>query len=217
MLLIAGIDPGLTGAIAIYDADADRLIAVWDIPTFKEKVGASERRRLDVKGLKTLLHTAELMGVAMVGIEKVQGWGGKGQSASAGFQFGYVFGKIESAVEDVFSLWNDFPFVSARPDVWKLRDKVPKDAKAIAKMAKVAFPGHGYRFYGPKGAPLHDRAEAALLARYFARRVWPMLQIAPSYKVGEISPATAEELASVKPLVVGLAAPRPKRKPRKTK
>lgn len=169
MLLIAGIDPGLTGAIAIYDRDADKLVGVWDIPTVKELISGRQRRRLDMPALHLHMTVLGQWNVALIGIEKVQGWGGKDQSASAAFQFGYVYGKIESAAEIVA------PVADVRPDVWKMREKVPGDAEAIVKMASEAFPEHAGRFVGPKGGPLHDRAEAALLSRYFARRIWPTL------------------------------------------
>lgn len=166
MLLIAGIDPGLTGAIAIYDRDADKLIGVWDIPTVKEYISGRQRRRLDMAKLRELFDLVAVFGVSLIGIEKVQGWGGEDQSASAAFQFGYVYGKIESAAEIVA------PVKDVRPDVWKMREKVPKAEKAIVAMAQAVFPNLAHRFEGPKGGPLHDRAEAALLARYFAQKIY---------------------------------------------
>ena len=195
MLHIAGIDPGLTGAVAVYDRDADKLIGVWDIPIFKEQVGRTERRRLDMPALRDLFTLLQTFDIKLIGIEKVQGWGGKGQSASAAFQFGYVYSKIESAAEIAA------PVAHARPDVWKMREKVPKDERAIAKMACEAFPEHAARFAGPKGAPLHDRAEAALLARYFARRVWPMWSTKGSIDDVEVVD-TAKLAAVAKPVGV---------------
>jgi crossover junction endodeoxyribonuclease RuvC len=205
MLLIAGIDPGLTGAVAIYDRDADKLIGVWDIPTVKELISGRQRRRLDMAKLRELFDLVAMFGVALIGIEKVQGWGGEDQSASAAFQFGYVFAKIESEAERIA------PVVNARPDLWKMREKVPNDSAAIVKMAIEAFPGVD-RFYGSKGGLLHDRAEAALLARYFARRVWPMWSTKGS--IDDLEVVDTGKLAAItkKP-----AKPKGKRGKRKTK
>jgi len=81
-------------------------------------------------------------------------------------QFGEVFGRIMALAEAAA------PFVDGpAPSVWKLREKVPLDPEAIVKKAETEFPGFAHMFYGPKGGPLHDRAEAAFLARYAARKV----------------------------------------------
>lgn len=170
MLLVAGIDPGLTGAIAIYNRDADMLVSIGDIPTVKVKIGAASRNRLDVPKLRAhLAMLRDMFDVQLICVEKVQGYGGKDQSASAAFQFGEVFGRIMTLAEEIA------PVEAPAPAVWKLREKIPLDAEAIVKKAEAEFPYLAALFRGPKKGPLHDRAEAAFLARYAARRIWPIL------------------------------------------
>lgn len=173
MLLIGGVDPGRTGALALWDADADAPVAVYDLPNYKVQIGKKTRTHLDQLEMDRLFAVVGMMGVRMIGVEKVQGYGGKRQSASAAFQFGYTYAKIESAAQNICDVHY------ASPAVWKLNDKIPLDGKAIVKMADAAFPAFADRFHGPKGGPYHDRAEALFLARYFARRVWPSVQMRP--------------------------------------
>lgn len=183
MLLVAGIDPGLSGAIAIYDQEADALCAVWDIPTVKVQIGGSTRKRLDMAELRGMFDTMVVMDVKLIVIEKVQGYGE--QNAAASFAFGEVFGRIMSLAETVA------PCNTPTPGVWKLREKVPLDAKAIVAKAETEFSAHVALFRGPKNGPLHDRAEAAFMARYAARRIWPTLNT--SYAVGDTLAVVAGE------------------------
>lgn len=173
MLLIAGIDPGTTGALAVYDADAGKLLDVWPLPMIAVKVGKTTRHRLLEEEVKALFRCIAFMGVKMIGIENVQGgnFQGRKQSAAGAFQFGYTFGVLTMAAEMV-----DIMHTAASPAVWKLREQVPKDPKAIVRMADKEFPEHKAKFHGPKGGSYHDIAEACFLSRYFARNIWPSMQ-----------------------------------------
>lgn len=170
MLLIAGIDPGLRGAIAVYDFESDKVVALWDIPAYAIVVGGKTRRELDVTELRAIFDVIKIMGVRLIGIERVQGYGGKGQSASAAFTFGNVYGTIRTLAESTTQI------AGASPAVWKLSDKVSNHPEAIVKKAEIEFPEWAHMFRGAKGGPLHDRAESAFLSRYFARRIWPTMQ-----------------------------------------
>lgn len=168
MLFVAGIDPGLSGAIAIYDQETDRLVAVWDTPTVKMQIGGGTRKRLNMPELRGMFDTLIVMDVKLICLERVQGYGGKEQSASGAFQFGEVFGRMMTLAEEVS------PVDAPAPSVWKMREKVSTNEEAIVKKAEAEFPTFAHLFRGPKGGPLHDRAEAAFLARYAARKIWPM-------------------------------------------
>lgn len=173
MLLIAGIDPGVTGALAVYDYDADKLLDVWPLPNYQIKVGKQTRTRLDEDEVAALFRILAAMGVKLVGIENVQGgnYAGKKQTAAGAFQFGYTFGTLRMGAV-MANIMHD----AASPAVWKLREQVPKDPKAIVRLADKAFPEHKAKFHGPKGGSYHDIAEACFLARYFARNIWPSMQ-----------------------------------------
>lgn len=173
MLLIAGCDPGATGAISIYDRDADKLVCVWDLPNFKIPIGTKTRTRMDSVDLEAMFDCMVSMGVRLFGIENVQGgnWGGRKQGAVGAFQFGYVFGAL-----NMLAQVKRIPVAAASPAVWKLTEKVPKDETGIILKADKEFPEHTERFHGPKGGKKHDRAESAFLSRYFARKIWPSMQ-----------------------------------------
>jgi len=173
MLLIAGIDPGATGAIGIYDFEADKLVSIWDLPNFKVQVGKTMKTRLDVPDLHAQFAALKMMGVRLVGIENVQGgnWNGRKQSASGAFQFGYTFGLVQMAAEA-----SGIPHDLASPAVWKLQERVPRHEVGIVAKADKDFPEHRDMFHTTRGRLLHDRAEAAFLARYFARIKWPAMQ-----------------------------------------
>jgi hypothetical protein len=173
MLLIAGVDPGVNGAVALYDFEADKLFDVYPLPNFKIKVGRKTRTRLDEEALADLFKGFAMMGVKFMGIENVQGgnYGGKKQTAAGGFQFGYTYGVLRMAC-----LMVGIDHTTPSPAVWKLQEKVPKDAHGIVAKADIEFPEHKKKWHGPKGADLHDRADAAFLARYVARRLWPAQQ-----------------------------------------
>lgn len=174
MLLIAGIDPGVTGGAALYDFEADKLFAVYKLPNLKIKVGKHTRTRLDIDALEALLDCFLFMDVKFIGVENVQGGsfhGERKQGAAGAFAFGYTFGLIRMAAQMV-----GIPHDVASPAVWKAYEKVPKDEKGIVLKADKEFPEHKAMWHGPKGGALHDRAEAAFLARYFARRIWPAQQ-----------------------------------------
>lgn len=199
MLFVAGIDPGLSGAIAIYDQETDGLVTIWDTPTVKVQIGGSTRKRLDMPELRGMFDTLIVMDVKLICLERVQGYGGKEQSASGAFQFGEVFGRMMTLAEEVS------PVDAPAPSVWKMREKVSTNEEAIVKKAEAEFPTFAHLFRGPKGGPLHDRAEAAFLARYAARRIWPMLStkasiddlgivdidklVAPKYEARKRNPA----------------------------
>lgn len=214
MNFVAGIDPGLNAAVAIYDQEKQRLVAVYDIPTIEKEISGKKRKRLDMKQLRNLFEVVRLIwDVKLIGMEQVQGYGGKGQSASAAFSFGEAFGRIAAVAEACATV----SYVT--PAVWKLREKVPLTPKAIVELTERellndALVERGI-FRGSKGGYLHDRAEAALLARYTARSLWPIVSAAGVVE-GSATVAASEPVdkpAADPPAPVA----KPKRKARKAK
>lgn len=197
MLLVAGIDPGVTGAIGVYDYDADKLVTVWPLPSYQIVVGKKTRTRLDKSEIKALFGVLKAMGVRLIGIENVQGgnFRGRKQSAAGGFQFGYTFGVLSMAAEMI-----GIPYDTASPAVWKIVERVPDTARGIVDKADVEFVEHSRLFHGPQGGLLHDRAEAAFLARYFARRIWPSRQ--PREGLRALADAVPTWISSAPPVLV---------------
>lgn len=166
-MIVCGIDPGLTGALALYDTMSQRIAAWMDVPTEKVTISGSKRTRLledDLWiGALNLLRAADCkLGV----IEGVQGY--KDQSASASFQFGYVVGSVKMAVRPYLTRLE-----TANSAVWKIQFQVPTDDKGILACARHHFPTAPDSYWmGPRGGVKHDRCEAALLAKYGAERIF---------------------------------------------
>jgi hypothetical protein len=186
MTLVAGIDPGSNGAVAVYCTDMKRLVSVIDLPFWYESVGKKKRKRLDPIAMMDLFETLCLMGVQLLVLEAV---GGRPQqSASAGFVFGYTVGLIYMAI-----LYNKIMVETVPPTQWKKILRVPgkrgdkerrkEDAKAakkeahgdIIKRVMELFPHDTATFKGPQGGYKMDRADAALLAKFAGDHVWPTM------------------------------------------
>lgn len=172
MTLIAGIDPGNNGAVAVYDPHARQLVSVEDLPFWFQTVGKKKRRRLDPIGLMELFDTLAMIGVELAVMEAV---GGRPrQSASAGFAFGYTVGLIYANLMRVGVMVETVP-----PMRWKKMMNVPgkqggsQDRKLIKKAegdiinrSNELFPQNTDMFKTERGAIRMDRIDAAFLAKF---------------------------------------------------
>lgn len=180
MTLIAGCDPGVSGAISVYDTDTKRIMSITDMPNWTETVGKKARTRIDTIALMELFDTLSLMSVEMLILEAV---GGRPkQSASAGFVFGYTVGLIYMA-----AMYSKIMVETVPPKEWKKLMKIPgkaggKDNAAkkqaqgdIMKRVYEMFPNERQLFTGPKGGYYMDRADSALLAKFGGDFVYPTM------------------------------------------
>ena len=179
-MLVAGIDPGTNGAVAVYDTECKRLVCVEDIPTWWQAVGKKKRQRVDPIALMELFDRLNFLGVELIVMEAV---GGRPrQSASAGFVFGHVVGMLMMCI-----MYNRIMVETVPPQNWKKLLKVPGKAggkdkssiekkaaqEAIMQRANELFPHDRDMFRTPRGAYRMDQAEAAMLARFGADFVVP--------------------------------------------
>lgn len=177
MTLIAGVDPGTSGAFAIYDTETRRITSIHDIPTWYMSVGKKRRARVDCLGLMELFELLGLLGVELLVLEAV---GGRPrQSASSGFVFGYTVGLIYMA-----SMYSKIMVETVPPQRWKKVMNIPgkknqgsKDDKKKADgdiMNRVSelFPHDRELFRGKQDGFKMDRADAAMLAKFGGDHVW---------------------------------------------
>lgn len=159
-MIVAGIDPGKTGALFVYDMDTG-LHEVHDVPIVM----------LKVSGKKTLRPTplydqwfkewaAVLKGVGHIYIEKVGGGmiGGTKQSGSSMFGFGYM-----AAFAHAVAIHSRVPYTFIIPQTWRKRAGISgsSDGNLSRVRASQLIPGSD-SFWPLKK---HDgRAEAALIA-----------------------------------------------------
>lgn len=164
MSLVLGIDPGSSGAFAVYDTETRRIVGdILRMPVWQQVVGKRKRKRIDSLALAEMMDTYNLMGIDLVVIEAV---GGRpGQNAMNAFTFGYGVGQLNMAC-----IYSKIPMDTIEPATWKQVLRVPgksrADDTAILARAEEIFPDDRHQFRGPKGGKMIDKAEAAMIAKF---------------------------------------------------
>ncbi|MCK5644169.1 MAG: hypothetical protein KAJ19_25445 [Gammaproteobacteria bacterium] len=157
-MMFIGIDPGVTGAIAVIPAD--NVTRVWDTPTTRVK----GKRCYDIPGMHTLLCRALTVtgrgeGV-IVALEQQQAFPGQGRTSM--FKIGHGFGLWEGLLVAVC-----MPYEIVRPQRWKkaLLDGLPSKDKGSSRIvAARLFPDVDLGNRKDQG-----RADALLLAEFALR------------------------------------------------
>lgn len=152
-MLVLGLDPGLTGALAIVRCAPGRtpeLISCLDVPT----AGEGAKRRVAVSTLANWLGPYERE-VKVAYIERAQAM--PDQGSSSGFIYGRCTGALEATV-----LLHGIPLRAAEPSVWKR-------AMGLIKQKKAASLAHARLLVTGSSEALaragdHNRAEAMLIA-----------------------------------------------------
>lgn len=161
-MIVVGIDPGLSGALAVWDTDTQAL-TIHDMPVFEHVVPGKKavRRVLNEVELARLTFNV-IPGEPLVWLEQVNGL--PGQSGPGAFSFGQVYGAIRMAV-----LAAGLPLNVVQPAIWKSAMRVRRsDAPKEASRARASelLPQYAHLWARKKDA---DRAEAALIALYGAK------------------------------------------------
>lgn len=156
-MLIVGIDPGLSGAIAfLHDG---QLLNVEDLPTVDVAHKAGFRKELSPALLHDrLIDTDIKIGLAVV--EHVTSSPGMGVTSS--FRFGQTFGCIMAVLACA-----GVKTQLVRPAEWKRALGLSKDKTVSREMAIRLWPDQSHYFARAKD---DGRAEASLIAEY-ARRI----------------------------------------------
>lgn len=164
MTLVLGIDPGSSGAFAVYDTETRALVGdVYDTPIWYQTVGKRKRKRVDALAIADLFDEFEVMGVELIVMEAVGGR--KAQNAAHAFTFGYGVGIIYMA-----AFYSGIVIETVPPQTWKQVLNVPGKSKAddsaIVARADELFPKDRAKFRGIKNGIRLDRAEAAMIAKF---------------------------------------------------
>lgn len=151
--LIIGIDPGLTGAIAVIRrGTCPTFVHTFDMPLRKIK----DKNRLDLGALSILLESYS--GQTIFAMVEEVGQIGTNADPFSAFVFGFATGAVHGVLE-AFGI--DVQVI--RPNIWKAAMGLSADkSQAIAKAIKL-FPGSA-GFLTRKMD--HGRAEALLLAHF---------------------------------------------------
>lgn len=167
-----GIDPGVTGAIAVMDG---KTAAVHDIPTFQVQRGKRKRREYNAIALVTTIgpYAARYWvgnnamtdePCARVIIEDVHARPIEGRHASPAaieqmVACGYIVEGICAAL--------GIPFERVQPQVWKRAHGLGSDKEHARKLATQMFPSLASELARKQD---HNRADALFIARYAQRR-----------------------------------------------
>jgi hypothetical protein len=155
MMLVVGIDPGLSGALAFYNT-LDGALQTFDMPVHLLTRGGKAKREIDVHSLATLLR-ADKVGHCF--LEKVSSMPGQGSSSV--FAFGKSVGIIIGILGTI-----GIPMTEVAPVTWKKRLQVPAAKAGARARASWLFPEAADQWSLVK----HDgRAEAALIALWGVR------------------------------------------------
>lgn len=152
---ILGIDPGLSGALALWNGTT---LSVFDVPTIARKVNGKTKQQVDAYQLGNWLDIHRVS-IRFAIIEQVNAMPAQGVTSS--FNFGYTAGVIQGAVAA-----NQIPMRLVVPSVWKRAfGLIGQDKDASRAAASRLAPKHAEHWPLKK----HDgRAEAFLLAFYGA-------------------------------------------------
>lgn len=157
--MIVACDPGISGALALWDWTTGRL-DIARMPTqTKQIAGRKLRTVIDEGEVLSTLQAFSAMGATHLFIEAVGGL--PGQSAPAAFNFGQGYGTVRVA-----ALAAGMALEAVPPAVWKGALKVSKDKHAARNRASEMIPTHKHLWSMAKDDGL---AEAALLALYGER------------------------------------------------
>ena len=156
MNYVIGIDPGISGAIAIFEDG--KLDTIIDMPTLKIASGKTMKSHISAIGLVRILETSTLVHNSVhIVIEKVGAMPGQGVTSM--FNFGRSAGIIEGVVAAL-----QRPYTYVTPATWTkaVGRAAGKDASRMRAME--LFPSKAELF---KRAKDDGRADAALIAYWY--------------------------------------------------
>ncbi len=150
--MIIGIDPGVSGAMAILN-DEGEAMAVEDMPTIARTKGKGGRRMVDAAALAHQL--SQFPDVKLVLLERVSTRPGEGHTGA--FAFGDSWGVARGVCAAL-----GFPLMLVTPQSWKRRaGLIGSDKEASRALAAQLWPNINLSRKKDQ-----NRAEAMLIARY---------------------------------------------------
>lgn len=160
-MIVLGVDPGISGALALVDITRKQVIRLWDMPTEDKRHGKG--RMVDPIGLKDLIEDIALLpSVAhntsiFAIIERVQA--NPSQGVTSMFSFGYAAGMAHGCLVSA-----DIPVDFVTPQKWKKQACfIGKDKDAPRQAAIKRWP---YLKDDLKRKRDQGRADAIYIALY---------------------------------------------------
>jgi len=157
-MIVVGIDPGLSGAVAVLDLNNKRL-AVHDMPTVSIKSGKSEKRQLSEPQLAAILRQVAPDHAYLEFVSAMPG-----QGVSSMFNFGMGYGAIRGVLAAL-----NIASTTVTPVKWQRDLAVAKGKDGNRARAIQLFPEYAHLFARVKD---DGRADAALIAHWGALKFY---------------------------------------------
>ena len=153
---IIGIDPGLSGAIAILENN--KVLHLFDMPVMSE--GKKNKRQLNSAQLvKLLKDNIEDKDDSCVVVEQVNAMPGQGVTSM--FNFGQTFGAIKGICAAL-----GFPIFFVRPSKWKKHFELINSSKDSSRTKAIEmYPSLSNQLSKKKDV---NKSDAILIARFFS-------------------------------------------------
>lgn len=158
---IIGVDPGLTGALALYEPDTGRL-HVEDVPIFVLKRGKSNKKHVDLMSASRIVDNFVGLQPGVSPIAFIEKVGARpGEAPAYAFDFGRTTGILLGLCAAHF-----LRIEQVTPQRWKRALAVPAAKDGARARASQYFPRYSHLWARAKD---DGRAEAALIAFYGAQ------------------------------------------------
>ena len=153
---IIGIDPGLSGGIAVLENN--KVLNIFDMPVMSE--GKKNKRQLNSAQLVTLMKENILSNEeAVVIVEQVNAMPGQGVTSM--FNFGQTFGAINGVCAAL-----ELPIFFVRPSKWKKHFELINSSKdSIRTKAIEMYPSLSSQLAKKKDV---NKSDAILIARFYS-------------------------------------------------
>ena len=153
---IIGIDPGLSGAIAVLKEN--KIQNIFDMPVMPE--GKKNKRQLNSAQLvKLLKDNIELNEEAIIIVEQVNAMPGQGVTSM--FNFGQTFGAIKGICAAL-----SLPIFFVRPAKWKKHFELINSSKDASRTKAIEmYPSLSDQLSKKKDV---NKSDAILIARFFS-------------------------------------------------
>ena len=153
-MLILGIDPGLSGALAFLDTTTDAVV-IMDMPTVEVVRNGKTKREVSAALIADLVAGK---GVVQAFVERVSAMPGQGVSSM------FSFGRSVGVLEGVLAAY-EIPTTLVTPQAWMKAMSVRAGKDGSRERAMPLFPQHADQFARKKD---NGRSDAVLIAKYGA-------------------------------------------------
>ena len=153
---IFGIDPGLSGALAILDEK--KIFEVIDLPTMSD--GKKNKKQLNSAHLSKYIQSNIIdLNKSAVVVEQVNAMPGQGVTSM--FNFGQTFGAIKGISASL-----NLPIYFVRPSKWKKHFELLNSSKDASRTKAIEmYPAFADQLSKKKDV---NKSDAILIARYFS-------------------------------------------------